>query len=247
MNNAHPLVKRNALTMGNLRAAAPTATPRLAPTSRPSPRGPPAGLHAIAKAAPPKPAQPHDHAIGYARRSWLANHKWTAGAVAGFFVIAASGITASLLVRQDIATTPAAVAPVVKFLSGTDYAAINAAGFATLTIGTSGASATLALNGVAGAALTSLTNLAKIQNTDAQAYTVGFARSTTLNAAITDFTITVKNGGSTILTWNAVSAASSSTFSLPASTTYDINIQLSVADGTTVGSLGSFTMQVSIT
>lgn len=165
----------------------------------------------------------------------------------GAVVIIAAAVTAALLIRQDITTNPAAVAPDVRFETGTDYAAINAAGFATLTIGSSGASATLALSGVAGAALTGLTNVAQIHNTDAtQDYTVTFARSATPNAAITDFTVTVKNGGTTVLTWNAVTTATSSSFSLPASADYDISIQLAVVDGTAAGALGSFTMQASL-
>jgi hypothetical protein len=75
---------------------------------------------------------------------------------------------------------------------------------------------------------------------------VTLARSTTLNAAITSFTVTVKNGATTLLTWDAVSAATSSSFTLPVSTVLDISIVLVVADGTAAGSLGSFGMQFSL-
>ncbi len=257
MNSSHPIVNASAgwPRFGGTAPSAPTSAPHVS------------GIHPLVKRAVSAPAKSAatQHAAAKAKahpfgahpiqlpgavspsRSFLARHKWTASGMAAVFVVAAAGISAAFLVREDIATTPSAVVPDVKFETGTDYATINTAGFATLTIGSSGASATLSLNGVAGAALTSLTSLAKVHNTDSVAYTIGFARSTTLNAAITDFTVTVKNGGTTILTWNAVSAATSSTFSLPATTTYDINIQLAVADGTAAGALGSFTMQVSVT
>lgn len=156
-------------------------------------------------------------------------------------------VSAALLIRQDVATSPSAVAPDVIFQNGADYTGINAAGFATLTIGSSGTSASLALSGVPGAALVSLGNVMKLNNQDAtQAYTVTLARSAAPNAAITDFTVTVKNGASTLATWNAASAASSSSFTAPAATILDISIQSVITDGTAAGALGSFGMQFSL-
>ena len=176
----------------------------------------------------------------------MRRHRLFAGLMACLLIVAGAGV-AALLIRNDLTTSPSTTAPDVKFLSGTDYASINAAGFATLTLGTSGASATLALSGVSGAALVSLGDVMKLQNTDAtQQWTVQLARSTTLNAAITSFTVTLKDGATTLLTWDPVSAATSGTFTLDVSKTLDISIALVVVDGTAAGALGSFAMQFSI-
>jgi hypothetical protein len=248
MSYPHPVIGRHPLVTPHPPSVSRTTPPSVFPNARPQSL-PRAGPHAIAvRPAPAHPAAPPAHLPGAvpARRNFIAQHKWAAVAVSGLVVVAAA-VTAAVLVRQDITTNPAAAAPDVRFETGTDYTAINTAGFATLTLGTSGASATLAISGIAGAALTSLTNVAQIHNTDAtQAYTVTFARSATPNAAITDFTVTVKNGGTTMLTWNAVSAATSSSFTLAASADWDISVQLAVTDGTAAGSLGSFTMQASL-
>ncbi len=156
-------------------------------------------------------------------------------------------VTAALTIRQDVTTNPSAVAPDVVFQSGTDYAGINTAGFATLTLGTSGASATLALSGVPGAASVSLGNVMKLNNQDAtQAYTVTLARSTTLDTDITSFVVTIKNGASTLLTWDAATTATSSSFTAPAATALDISISLVIADGVAAGAQGSFGMQFSL-
>lgn len=176
---------------------------------------------------------------------WAVKHPLWTGAIA--LMVFTGVAVATLLIRQDITTNPAAKAPDVIFQSGTDYATINAAGYATLTVGSSGTSATLALSGVPGAALVSLGNVLKINNqASSTAYTLTLARSATPNAAINDFTVTVKSGATTIATWNAVSAAQSSGISLPAATVYDISIQVGVVDGTAAGSLGSFTIQASL-
>lgn len=181
------------------------------------------------------------------KRRWVARHK----VLSVFLVLGLLTTTvglAALLIRQDVTTNPSTTAPDVKFLTGTDYTAINAAGFATVTLGTSGASATLALSGVSGAALVTLGNVMKIQNTDASVpYDVTLARSASLNAAITSFVVTIKDGGTTLLTWDAVSAATSSSFNLAVSKTLDISVAIVVTDGTAAGALGSFGMQFSLT
>jgi hypothetical protein len=152
---------------------------------------------------------------------------------------------AAVVLRQDVTTNPAAVAPDVVFASGSDYVAINAAGFATLTLGSSATSATLAVNGIPGAADLQITNLLNVTNQDAtQAYTVTLQRSTTLHASISSFVVHVKTaGGSTVVDWNAKTDASATPFNLPASTTYVISIDILIADGTSVGGLGTFGMQ----
>lgn len=180
-------------------------------------------------------------------RRWVARHK----ALSTLLLLAMLGATAgiaALLIRQDVTTNPSTTAPDVTFVAGTDYATINAAGFATLTIGSSGASATLALSGVSGAALVTLGNVMRLTNSDATvAYDVTLARSAVPNAAITSFIVTIKDGGTTLLTWDAVSAATSGTFNLDVSKTLDITIALVVTDGTAAGALGSFGMQFSLT
>lgn len=163
--------------------------------------------------------------------------------------LVATAAIAGVILRQDVATSAAAVTPDVVFANGNDYAAINSAGFATLTIGTSETSASLTVNGVPGAADLQLVDLLKLTNQDGtQGYNVTLARSTTLDASISEFTVHVLDSGDTeIVAWDASAAATSSTFSLPASTTYDITIDMVVNDGTAVGSLGSFDMQFSMT
>lgn len=220
-------------------SAAPlrSATPAARPVSV---RMPPANL-----AHPPSPA----HHARPARRgllAWIRVHK-VATAIGATLLLLSGFVTAALLIRQDVATSPSTTAPDVKFLSGTGYTAINAAGFATLSLGSSGASANLALSGVSGAALVTLGDVMRLQNTDAtQVYTVTLARSAALNAAITGFTVTIKDGASTLLTWDAASAATSSSFSLAVSKTLDISVALVVTDGTAAGALGSFGMQFSL-
>lgn len=166
---------------------------------------------------------------------------WTAiGAIA-----VSTAVVAGVILTQTITTSPAAVAPDVVFALGEDYTAINAAGFATITIGTSGTSATATVNGVAGAADLQLVEVLNLTNQDGtQAYDITLKRSTTLNAAIVEFTVHVKTtAGATVVDWDAQSAASSSSFNLPASTTYEISIDFRITDGTSTGGLGSFDMQ----
>ncbi|MEK6985986.1 MAG: hypothetical protein AABX89_06365 [Candidatus Thermoplasmatota archaeon] len=199
---------------------------------------------ALKLASPARPAHARPARSGLL--AWIRVHK-VASAVGATLLLLSGLVTAALLIRQDIATAPSTTAPDVKFLSGTSYASINAAGFATLTLGSSGASANLALSGVSGAALVTLGDVMKLQNTDAtQAYTVTLARSAALNAAITGFTVTIKDGATTLLTWDAASAATSSSFNLAVSKTLDISVALVVTDGTAAGALGSFGMQFSL-
>jgi hypothetical protein len=165
-------------------------------------------------------------------------------ALAALLSIAAV-VAGAVLLRQDVSVASAAQAPDVIFATGDDYAVINAAGFATLTVGSTGTSATLSLDGIPGAAALSLTDLMKVTNQDAtQDYTLTLSRSAAPNAAITGMTFTVQNAADTIIaTYNAATTGSSASFSLPASTTYDISVAVTIADGTAIGSLGSFTLQ----
>ncbi|MHB1262378.1 MAG: hypothetical protein ACYC2H_11765 [Thermoplasmatota archaeon] len=166
------------------------------------------------------------------------------------FILLVAGVgIAAVLVRHDIATTPSAAAPEIQFLTGTGYAAINAAGFATVTVSSSGASATISLDGVAGAALTSLPQVMRITNNGASAHVITLSRSTgstDLNSAIDDFIVVLENAGTAVLTWDAADSSASSTYSLPAGATRDITLNLRIADGTSVGAIGSaFDLQVS--
>jgi hypothetical protein len=180
-------------------------------------------------------------------KRWFVTHPAIAAVIVAGLVIVPGLALAAALIRQDVTTNPAAVAPDVLFEQGTDYAAINAAGFATLTLGSSGTSATLALSGVPGAALVDLSKVAKIHNQDAtQAYTVTLSRSAAPNAAISSLQVIVKNGASTILTWDAATTATSGSFNLPAATTYDITTDIVINDGTAAGSLGSFGIHFSL-
>lgn len=178
--------------------------------------------------------------------AWMRLHKVAVLAVVGTLLVSAAAV-AVLTLRLDAAVAPAAKASPVIFAEGSDYPAINTAGFATLTVGTSATSASLSLSGVPGAAQVSLGNLLKITNQDeAQAYDVTLTRSTTLNAAITSLVVTVKDGTDTLATWDPKADASSATFTLPADTALDLSLAIVIADGTAVGGLGSFSMQVSM-
>lgn len=185
--------------------------------------------------------------------AWLRNalpRSHTARAAIGVAALlaVAAVVAGAVLLRQDVAVSSAAQAPDVIFASGTDYATINAAGFATLSVGSTGTSATLSLSGIPGAASLSLTDVMKVTNQDpSQAYTLTLSRSATPNAALTGMTFTVQNAADAVIaTYNAATTGSSSSFSLPAATTYDISVAVTIADGTAIGSLGSFTLQFTL-
>lgn len=157
-------------------------------------------------------------------------------------LVVAGVVSAAILWRQDVTVTSAAQASDVVFVDGGG----GVAGFATVSVGSSGTSATLTLTGISGASL-QVTDLLQVQNSDAtQAYSVTLKRSAAPDAAITGLTFTVLDGGSTIKTFDAAAAASATAFTLPASTTYDVRIDMTVADGTAAGSLGSFDLQFEI-
>jgi hypothetical protein len=179
--------------------------------------------------------------------AWIRVHKAASVSLATVLVVAVSA-AAILAILQNVTTTPSAKAPLAVFQNGADYVAINAAGFATVTLGSSGASATLALSGVSGAASVTLGNVLKLNNQDAtHPETVTLMRSAAPNAAITSFLVTVKNGATQLVSWDAATTASSSSFTLPVSTAVDINITLIITDGTAAGALGSFAMEFSMT
>lgn len=159
-------------------------------------------------------------------------------------VVAVAGAgAAAILLRQDVAVSSSSQDSDVVFVDGGG----GLAGYATVSVGTSGASATVTLTGVAGAANLQVTDLLQIQNTDAtQAYTVTLKRSATPPAAIASITFTVLDGVTTIRAYEAVGAASATAFTLPVSTTYDVRIDVVVADGTAAGALGSFDLQFEI-
>jgi hypothetical protein len=178
--------------------------------------------------------------------AWMRLHKAASITLCTLLSVAIVAV-AVVTILQNVTTNPSAKTPLVQFQNGADYTSINTAGFATLTLGTSGASATLALSGVSGAASVALGNVLKLNNLDAvHPESVTLSRSATPNAAITSFLVTVKNGASTLATWDAVAAASSSAFTLPVSTALDISITVVITDGTAAGALGSFAMQFSM-
>lgn len=183
----------------------------------------------------PAPAPP--------RRSWFKAHKVTV-VLLSLLVLGATVGLAALLIRQDVTTTTSASNAVLKFQNGPDYASINVAGFATLSIPASGSSATFGLTGVSGAALTTLGDVLSINNTaSSQNYTVTLTRSAAPNAAITSFVITVKDGASTLAAWDAVGTPSSGSFTHVAGRVLNVTVALTIADGTAAGSVGSFGMQ----
>lgn len=226
-----------------VRVNAPTAV-RLLRGPAPGPPGPPAIVH-VSQAKPIHPVLPaRVRKPGFA--AWMRAHKVAAVSLWTLLSVAVAAV-AVVTILQNVTTQPSAKAPLVVFQNGADYTSINAAGFATLTLGTSGASATLALSGVSGAASVSLGNVLKLNNQDAtHPEAVTLIRSAAPNAAITSFLVTVKNGASTLATWDAATTASSSAFTLPISTALDISVTVVITDGTAAGALGSFSMEFSM-
>lgn len=197
--------------------------------------------HPVVWRLPPSPPQ-----VRRGLWAWIRLHTISSSAIATLLVIALV-VAAVVTIRQDVTTTPSSKAPDVVFQNGADYTSINVAGFATVTLGSSGASATLALSAIPGAAQTNLGNLLRLtDNSATQAYTVTLARSTTLPAGITSMQLTVKNGATTLVTWDPGTASSSSSFTLPVSTTLDISVLAVITDGTAAGALGSIGLQFTL-
>ncbi len=174
--------------------------------------------------------------------TWMARHKLQTGLIAALLVT--TGVAAALLLRQDVATTTMAADPDVIFAQGTDYHQIATAGFASLQLGASATSASLTLYGVPGAASLQMTNLLRLSNTDSDTdYSITLSRSAAPPQAMTHFTWTLTDSaGSLVATWDAHNHTST-TFALPAGTTYDLHVALLVADGTPPGRLGALDLQ----
>lgn len=154
---------------------------------------------------------------------------------AGLLVVA-STVMAAVLWSQDATISSASQDSDISFLDGGG----GVLGFATVSIGSSGASASISLTGIAGAADFQVTDLLQIQNSDlSQAYSITLIRSADPNAAIDDLIFTVLDGLTVIETYDAADAAQGSAFTLPAGETYDIRLNMAIADGTAAGSLGS--------
>lgn len=174
-------------------------------------------------------------------KTWTGRRK--VAAVLAALLVVAAGAAAALLLRQDVAVSTSSQASDVQFLDGGG----GVTGYGTISVGTSGASATLTLTGVAGAANMQLTDVLQIENTDAtQAYSITLKRSAAPPAAVDVLEFTVLDGATVIESFDAAAAASATAFNLPASTTYDIRIDMTVADGTAAGALGSFDLQFEI-
>lgn len=157
-------------------------------------------------------------------------------------------VTAGVILVQKVAVTPAVSTPDVIFAQGDDYSAINLLGYATLSIGTSGTSATMSVSGIPGAADLQLTNLLNITNQHvSQDYSVALARSAALDTDIGNFTVTIKNAAdATQVTWYAKDAASATAFTLPAGETYTIDIRFLVSDGVAAGNLDAFDLEFTL-
>jgi hypothetical protein len=169
----------------------------------------------------------------------------------GWFVLIAvpllGAAAATMLVMQSVAVSPLSKTPEVLFQNGTDYAALNTAGYATVVLGASGTSASLSVSGIPGATSTTLGKVLKLTDTHVtNAYTVTLSRNAAPDAAITSFIVTVKNGATTLATWDAVASATSASFALAVSTSLDISVTLTIADGTAAGAVGSFSIDAGI-
>lgn len=173
----------------------------------------------------------------------MASPKGVTFAVTGFLVMIASGVLAAVLWTQDVSFSNSSQDSDISFADGGG----GVTNFAEVTIGTSGASATLDLAGVAGAANFQVTDLLQIQNSDlSQDYTITLSRGSTPIVAITSLVFTVLDGVTTVETYDAVASGSGSAFTLGAGETFDIRIDMAITDGTTAGSLGSMDLQFTI-
>lgn len=194
---------------------------------------------------------PRTHARGPRRSTgltgYLRSHRKAVYAALAV-VMLGSAVTAGVILLQKVAVTPAVNAPDVIFANGDDYSAINLLGYATLSIGSSGTSATMSVSGIPGAADLQLTNLLNITNQHgSQDYSVALARSASLDTDIDNFTITVKNAAdATQLTWYVKDAASATAFTLPAGETYTIDVRYLVADGVVAGNLDAFDLEFTL-
>lgn len=163
--------------------------------------------------------------------------------VTGLLITVASGVIAAVLWTQDVSFSNSSQDSDISFVDGGG----GVTNFAEVTIGTSGASATLDLAGVAGAANFQVTDLLRIQNSDlTQDYSITLSRDSAPNVAITSLVFTVLDGVTTMETYDAASAASGSAFTLGAGDTFDIRIDMVITDGTTAGSLGAMDLQFTI-
>lgn len=176
-------------------------------------------------------------------RAFLASPKGITFVVTGMLVLVASGVIAAVLWTQDVSFTNASQDSDISFVDG-GGGVLN---FAEVTIGSSGASASLDLSGVAGAANFQVTDLLQIQNSDgSQAYSITLARDAAPNVAITQLLFTVLDGATPVRTFDAATSSSAAAFTLPAGETYDIRIDMAIADGTAAGALGSMDLQFTI-
>lgn len=142
--------------------------------------------------------------------------------------------------QQDVSVTNASQDTDVTFTDGGG----GAAGFAVVT--QTGSSATMQLTGVAGAAL-EITDLLTVTNSDpTQDYQVTLSRSEAPNGAVTKLEFVVKDGATTVETYDAAAAGTGTAFTLGASDAFDITVNMDVADGTAAGALGSFTLEFTI-
>lgn len=163
--------------------------------------------------------------------------------VTGLLITVASGVIAAVLWTQDVSFSNSSQDSDISFVDGGG----GVTNFAEVTIGTSGASATLDLAGVAGAANFQVTDLLRIQNSDlTQDYSITLSRDSAPNVAITSLVFTVLDGVTTMETYDAAAAASGSAFTLGAGDTFDIRIDMVITDGTTAGSLGAMDLQFTI-
>lgn len=92
-----------------------------------------------------------------------------------------------------------------------------------------------------------VTDLLTVTNTDVtQDYSVTLSRSAAPNGAVTKLEFVVKDGATTVETYDAAQAATGTAFTMNASDSFDITVNMDIADGTTAGSLGSFTLEYTI-
>lgn len=137
----------------------------------------------------------------------------------------------------DSTVTTATTEPPVQYNTGgdtgstTDYVS-------AFSISTNKTSLTATVNGVPEANLT-IDSFFKLQNVDDESQSVTLSTAQIANANVDDYSIVVLDGSDNLVGHLDLQAASpTTTFSIPASTTYDAKLYLELASGTSDSDLG---------
>lgn len=94
---------------------------------------------------------------------------------------------------------------------------------------------------------TTVKDVVRIASASSAARTVTFTAAQVANANVERFLFLVKDGGTTIATFDYLAASPSATFALPAGATYKLDLRVDLADAATVGNTNvDFDLRVSV-